>query len=98
MICPVCHGQKTDGPPCPECGGCGFAHCCEGDRAVAKEITDLDIEYRHHTEKGLLVKSEFGKEVWLALSLVECDLRNVHRGQIIEIAVPTSYAVEKELV
>jgi hypothetical protein len=18
--------------PCPECGGCGFAHCCEGER------------------------------------------------------------------
>jgi hypothetical protein len=18
--------------PCPECGGCGFIHCCEGER------------------------------------------------------------------
>ena len=18
--------------PCPDCGGCGFAHCCEGER------------------------------------------------------------------
>jgi hypothetical protein len=18
--------------PCPQCGGCGFAHCCEGER------------------------------------------------------------------
>jgi hypothetical protein len=18
--------------PCPDCGGCGFAHCCEGDQ------------------------------------------------------------------
>ena len=29
MICEACHGQQTY-PPCPECGGCGIAHCCDG--------------------------------------------------------------------
>ena len=29
MICEACHGQQTF-PPCPECGGCGIAHCCDG--------------------------------------------------------------------
>jgi hypothetical protein len=27
MICPRCHGHD---PLCPECGGCGFAYCCDG--------------------------------------------------------------------
>jgi hypothetical protein len=29
MICEACRGQQTF-PPCPECGGCGIAHCCDG--------------------------------------------------------------------
>jgi hypothetical protein len=29
MICETCHGRQTF-PPCPECGGCGIAHCCDG--------------------------------------------------------------------
>jgi hypothetical protein len=29
MICEACHGQQIY-PPCPECGGCGIAHCCDG--------------------------------------------------------------------
>jgi hypothetical protein len=29
MICEACHGQQTY-PPCPECGGCGIGHCCDG--------------------------------------------------------------------
>lgn len=45
MICPTCHGEHyilrgrdpvTGRParlPCPDCGGCGLAHCCEGERA-----------------------------------------------------------------
>jgi len=42
MICPTCYGEgifrvvvEGDGLkelPCPQCGGCGFAHCCEGER------------------------------------------------------------------
>jgi DnaJ-class molecular chaperone len=31
MLCPRCHGkQLLDGRPCPECGGFGVVHCCEG--------------------------------------------------------------------
>lgn len=39
MRCPTCDGRGWVSPainitrPCPDCGGCGFAHCCEGDRA-----------------------------------------------------------------
>lgn len=29
MICPVCQG-KPSFPPCMECGGSGFSHCCDG--------------------------------------------------------------------
>jgi hypothetical protein len=29
MICEACHAQQTF-PPCPECGGFGIAHCCDG--------------------------------------------------------------------
>jgi hypothetical protein len=42
MICETCHGTgKTMRDPdrggsiwepCGDCGGCGFAHCCEGLR------------------------------------------------------------------
>jgi len=36
MICHYCcRGYITDGfdvRPCPECGGSGFIHCCEGER------------------------------------------------------------------
>jgi hypothetical protein len=35
MLCPVCHGRhlvEVAGTvrPCPECGGMGEIHCCEG--------------------------------------------------------------------
>lgn len=29
MICPTCQG-KPQQPPCMECGGTGFSHCCDG--------------------------------------------------------------------
>lgn len=43
MICERCHGEGMVGSdpsgertgklvPCPDCGGCGVAHCCEGER------------------------------------------------------------------
>jgi len=36
MICHYCcRGYTADGfdvRPCPECGGSGFVHCCEGER------------------------------------------------------------------
>lgn len=31
MICEICFGRN---PLCPECGGCGFVHCCEGERPM----------------------------------------------------------------
>lgn len=35
MLCPYCHGTRwvvRDGArqPCPECGGMGEVHCCDG--------------------------------------------------------------------
>ena len=38
MLCPVCHGRHfvvVAGVtrPCPECGGVGEIHCCEGLQA-----------------------------------------------------------------
>jgi hypothetical protein len=36
MICHYCcrgyTADEFDVRPCPECGGCGFIHCCEGER------------------------------------------------------------------
>lgn len=55
MICPACHGntvipirdkagRRVGVLVCPECGGCGLAHCCEGDRcepAIDNPVPDL---------------------------------------------------------
>jgi RecJ-like exonuclease len=35
MLCPICHGQRlvmvdNVALPCPECGGHGEIHCCDG--------------------------------------------------------------------
>lgn len=35
MLCPVCHGTHVTvvagrRVPCPECGGLGEIHCCDG--------------------------------------------------------------------
>jgi hypothetical protein len=35
MICPRCYGKHIEvvagtGEPCPECGGLGEIHCCDG--------------------------------------------------------------------
>jgi hypothetical protein len=31
VLCPVCHGKGlVNHLPCPECGGMGAIHCCEG--------------------------------------------------------------------
>ena len=52
MICERCHGtgkrvhrsvglrcrvKTVSLEPCPDCGGCGFTHCCEGDQAQPGE-------------------------------------------------------------
>lgn len=35
MLCPTCHGHhvvstRLGDQPCPECGGMGEVHCCDG--------------------------------------------------------------------
>ena len=35
MLCPTCHGRhwiivNSHPEPCPECGGIGEVHCCDG--------------------------------------------------------------------
>jgi hypothetical protein len=45
MICPACHGtgKRPDDAqqrPCSDCGGSGFAHCCEGERCQPGEEDD----------------------------------------------------------
>jgi hypothetical protein len=60
VICECCHGTGRilasicgDPPypyPCPNCGGTGIAHCCEGECAqpdpTAATITDAWLEGR----------------------------------------------------
>lgn len=57
MICATCSGEgwvwpggPVDGPesdpePCPDCGGCGLAYCCEG--AIAEAASLVGVRYRH---------------------------------------------------
>jgi len=51
MICDQCHGTgKVFGDqtqrlrshiiPCPACGGCGIAHCCDGDQPSARDLEE----------------------------------------------------------
>lgn len=43
MRCETCRGEGKVGPlpiPCGDCGGTGFAHCCEGDRACPEPDSD----------------------------------------------------------
>ncbi len=49
MICETCHGTGKIGPfpiaiPCPICGGCGVAHCCDGLVEQPAEEDDADAE------------------------------------------------------
>ena len=49
MRCAFCDGMGfVSGPsqarPCPECGGCGIAHCCDGLRACGEIDGDLRYE------------------------------------------------------
>lgn len=61
MICQTCHGDPrfrvtylpwTGGEvwslSCPECGGCGITHCCEGLREQPEaEKGFLDIRFKN---------------------------------------------------
>lgn len=50
MICETCHGKGRtlrmfSNPICYDCGGTGFAHCCEGHNAACDlwgELWDWD--------------------------------------------------------
>jgi hypothetical protein len=53
MICPRCYGKHVeveDGviAPCPECGGLGEIHCCDGLR----EQEESDHGVTGNTEKA----------------------------------------------
>ena len=65
MICETCHGkgaiEERPAPgqpallvPCPDCGGCGIGHCCDGlaEQALDGESTEPDpvATNRHRTE------------------------------------------------
>jgi hypothetical protein len=47
MLCPNCHGTRfvtADGRPvpCPECGGLGEIHCCDGLQEQYDPAADAD--------------------------------------------------------
>ena len=49
MRCILCDGSGLrpapgGGVPCPECGGCGVAHCCDGLVACGEIEGDLRFE------------------------------------------------------
>jgi hypothetical protein len=49
MRCNFCDGtgMRPQGAvllPCPECGGCGVAHCCDGIQACCEVEGDARLE------------------------------------------------------
>ncbi len=49
MRCNFCDGSgmRQQGGvilPCPECGGCGVAHCCDGIQACCEVEGDMRLE------------------------------------------------------
>jgi hypothetical protein len=51
MRCNFCDGSgmRPQGAvllPCPECGGCGVAHCCDGIQACCEVEGDVRLEPR----------------------------------------------------
>ena len=59
MICPTCHGKGyVRSPyipdlglwvhsPCPDCGGCGIAHCCDGIDMPTPQTHDKEPDDEH---------------------------------------------------
>lgn len=57
MICETCHGRRfierraagecPREEPCPECGGFGIVHCCEGERAGNVETEAASLSRRN---------------------------------------------------
>jgi hypothetical protein len=56
MPCPICNGISLPGLPCVHCGGCGIAHCCEGDQAQPEQvrIAGVDPEFVLELRDGQL--------------------------------------------
>lgn len=62
MRCNFCDGtgMRPQGAvllPCPECGGCGVAHCCDGIQACCEVEGDARLE-----TQGREADSEAGAE------------------------------------
>ncbi len=75
MICETCHGTGLKSLvlaliPCPDCGGAGFTHCCEGDQAqpgdvapVVEQIKQLLAGLRPELQGAILADC---LAIWLA--------------------------------
>ena len=56
MRCTFCDGTgkahpgsmdwSPDGLPCPDCGGTGILHCCEGEQCQPDKYQDRSDEHR----------------------------------------------------
>jgi hypothetical protein len=51
MLCPRCQGKHfvlvgNSLRPCPECGGYGETHCCEGDQAQPETVENNEATER----------------------------------------------------
>lgn len=61
-------------------------------------VADIEVIYRHHTERGLCVRAdETSEDVWLPSSMVEVEGDKV-RGRKIKVTGPQSLFEEKGLV
>lgn len=49
MICPTCQG-KPQFPPCMECGGSGFSHCCDGPPEQLLSTTAIGLALYPNTK------------------------------------------------
>jgi hypothetical protein len=60
MLCPICHGTRivaVDGIklPCPECGGYGEIHCCDG---LAEQPDTLGTQPNYEDDRRAGTESE----------------------------------------
>lgn len=62
------------------------------------ELVDLEVGYLHDTEKAVLITPDGVREIWLPKSIVECDVEGKGRGEMIDITIPRSWALEKGLI
>jgi len=67
MLCSTCYGQhwviRAGQPiPCPECGGLGEIHCCDGLIAQSACAERLAGEVPRHVESTKLSQRSFDRE------------------------------------